>query len=277
VGEGPFGSQFFEGAYADGSLVPGHDGEESDLTLAAVYGFCEADDPRLLNHARSAFTPANPGYLPSLDALSWRGERWYGPTAPGFVHALAGAGTEGAVEAALERIRWRIDLDGSIWWWPQAHDWADYARVKRGPGKSGWAAGVYVARFIHDIVGLEVDLPARRLAFRPFCPWDRFTWTGARLGAALCDLEYARTESSALGRIVNRARAPASATVELALPGARRLTRFEVNDEDADRWVRLGSRYGRPSVLFSRELAPDQSLQLEVAWRAGSPDGAFGP
>ena len=66
VAEGPLGHQFFEGAYEDGSLVPGHDGEESDLTLAAVYQFCEADDPRLLNHARCAFTRYNPGYLPSL-------------------------------------------------------------------------------------------------------------------------------------------------------------------------------------------------------------------
>ncbi|WP_162537954.1 hypothetical protein [Granulicella sp. WH15] len=92
VGEGPTGRRFFEGASADSSLIPGHDGEESETTLMPFYGFCGPDDRRLLNHAALAMTTENPFYSsPDLDAI-WR----YNPdlrfaTFPVWTTAIAGA------------------------------------------------------------------------------------------------------------------------------------------------------------------------------------------
>jgi hypothetical protein len=268
VGQGPLGPQLYEGAYRDGRFVPGHDGEESDLTLAPFYGFCDADEPTLLRHAQLALSELNPYYVPALEGVSCWDERWFGPTFPAYVHALAGASSESDIEAALERIRWRTDLDGSIWWWPHEHDWTDYAHVKRGPGKCGWAAGVYVVRFIHDIIGLDIDVPARTLRFRPFCPWPQFRWEGLRLGTARLDLEYRRSATAMSAAMTNRTTETfTTSAIELTLPGHVVPVRSLINGEDGQEIIRVKQRYERTSIIVSRPLQANETLHLQVEWR----------
>jgi hypothetical protein len=266
VALGPLGPQFTEGAYRDGSFVPGHDGEESDLTLAPFYGFCRADDPALTNHARLAFTRHNPYYLTELDGVSWCSLRCYGPTFPAFVHALAGAIDETAVASALERIRRRTDHDGSFWWWPHLPDWRDQACVKRGPGKSGWGAGVHVLRFINDVIGLTVDVPARRVRFRPFCPWA-LEWRSVELGSVRLDIEFRPDDGRTAARIVNHGDRPFEVGVELTAPGGRSPARCLLDGREGWEAVRQGWRYGRASVMASVQLAPQAALDLAVDWR----------
>lgn len=266
IGPGQLGPQFAEGAYRDGGFVPGHDGEESDLTLAPFYGFCNADDPALTNHARLAFTRHNPYYLPDLDGVNWCSLRCYGPTFPAFVHALAGALDETAVASALERIRRRTDHDGSVWWWPQLPDWRDQAWVKRGPGKCGWGAGVYVVRFVHDVIGLDVDVPARRLRFRPFCPWG-FEWRSVELGATRLDVEFRFDDRGAAARVVNHSDVPFDADVELTVPAGRPLARCLLDGREGWDAVRLGWRYGRQSLTAVVRLGPGAAVNLAVEWQ----------
>jgi hypothetical protein len=115
VGDCSLGRRFFEGTEVDRSFVAGHDGEETDTTLMPFYGFCEPDDPALINHARLGLSPENPYYAPSVDGIWWEET---GTTFPGWMTALASATTDDEMGARLEQIRRLTDHDGSIWWWP---------------------------------------------------------------------------------------------------------------------------------------------------------------
>ena len=78
----PDGRRFYEGVDRDGTFIAGHDGEESDLTLASYYGFTGPDDPLVTRHARAAFSEENPMYWAPIDGVQWwdpPGKCW-GPT-----------------------------------------------------------------------------------------------------------------------------------------------------------------------------------------------------
>jgi hypothetical protein len=82
VGDSSLGKRFFEGANTDGSKIAGHDGEESETTLMPFYGFCRADDQRILNHATLAMTSENPYYSSELDAIWWYNSSWRSAPSP---------------------------------------------------------------------------------------------------------------------------------------------------------------------------------------------------
>ncbi|MHC4480912.1 MAG: hypothetical protein ACYS1C_08100 [Planctomycetota bacterium] len=268
VGGGPLGRQFFEGANADGTFVPGHDGEETDTTLMPFYGFCEPDDPAILNHARLALSPHNPLYAAGVDGIWWLdGESRHGATFPAWTTALAGASTEGELHEQLERIRRLTDHDGSIWWWPYEHGCDDLERVvRRGAlevGKCGWAAGVYLCLFVNNVLGLSVDIPERRVSLRPFCPWPEFTWKGCRLGSGLFDFRYRRQDARVIGEIANGNEDSFQGIIELMLPAAGEVAACQVNGQpSAD--VEHTQRYGRPAVKVADSIPAGGTLRLEL-------------
>jgi hypothetical protein len=88
AGKGPTGERFFEGRTRTGALQ-GHDGGENETTLMPFYGFCGADDPRLLNHASQAMTKENPLYSAELDGIRYNAS-WSWAMFPGGTTALAG-------------------------------------------------------------------------------------------------------------------------------------------------------------------------------------------
>ena len=91
-GEGSLGRQYFEGAFADGTFVALHDGEETDAALMPFYGYCETDDPGLIRHSHLGMTAFNPLYNPNADGIAWfDGGFGCDSTFPGFTSALAGA------------------------------------------------------------------------------------------------------------------------------------------------------------------------------------------
>ena len=217
VGESPTGRRFFEGANADGTFVAGHDGEESETTLLPFYGFCSSDDERLINHAELAMTAANPLYSPAIDGIWWYNSDWRSATFPGWMTALAGARDIECLTARLHRIRSLTDLDGSPWWWPYPYGTKDPNRPIRGDvaRKCGWGAGVYLCRFVNDILGISVDAPSSSIRFAPFCPWTAFAWKNFRIGSLTFDLMYERTRRQVSATLVNHNRADFSATVLL--------------------------------------------------------------
>ncbi|HUS47537.1 MAG TPA: hypothetical protein VM098_05430, partial [Phycisphaerae bacterium] len=101
----PPGRRFVEGANADGTKVPGHDGEETDTTLMPFYAFCQQDDQRLINHAAMAFTEDNPLYWPEMDGVWWTDDQRFGATFPAWMTAIAGACDEAKLAGQLMRIR----------------------------------------------------------------------------------------------------------------------------------------------------------------------------
>lgn len=170
---------FVEGVDRNGNVIGVHDGEESDLTLASVYGFTTRDDRYIRNHAQWAHSTDDPYYAPITGGIDfWDFDDSNGITYPGTVHGLCGAGSRKELADALHRIRHTTDLDGSFWWWPFEHAEQDPSRVKRGLGKCGWCAGEFVSFMVHDIAGIRRNEDAKSITVAPYTPWNEFSWDG---------------------------------------------------------------------------------------------------
>ncbi len=276
VGECSLGRRFFEGANADGAFVACHDGEETDTTLMPFYGFCESDDPALINHARLGLSPENPYYAPGIDGIWWEGTS---ATFPGWMTALASAATEDELRGRIEHTRRLTDHDGSIWWWPYKFPCTDPTEVRRrepyfefegrrgieelGVGKCGWAAGVYLCLFVNNILGLRADVPARQVSLRPFCPWPEFKWESCRLGDSLFDFSYDHRDGRIVGQITNRNDSDFEGAIELTLPDGTALSLCKINGA-ATEDVEVTKRYHRSAVRATGTIAPGAVLRLEV-------------
>ena len=267
VGDSRLGRRFFEGANADGTFVPGHDSEEAFTTLAPFFGFCEADDPALVNHAKLAFTTDNPLYEPAVDGIWWeaRGTTWAGTSMPGQMAMLAAITSEKDQQARLEQFRGLTDVDGSVWWWPYLYPCSDRLKVRRRDwpsdcSKCGYAAALYLCQFVNNLLGLHLDVPAGRVALRPFTPWPRFRWERSRLGRAMFDFCFQQDPGQMTGSIVNRNRQPYEGLIELTLPvGAGPITRKPLEASNS-------VRFNRPAVRMSSLIKPGETMTMEIAY-----------
>ena len=270
VGDCRLGRRFFEGGNANGSFAPGHNGEEAFTTLAPFFGFCEADDRALVNHAKLAFTPDNPLYEPAVDGIWWgsRADRYSGVTTPGQMAMLVANNDESELKQRLDQLRSLTDLDGSIWWWPYLYPCNDRLNVRRrdwpvDTSKSGFTMAVAATLLVNNILGLSVDVPDRRVSLRPFCPWDEYSWQGAKLGHSLFDVSTRREDGRISGRIANRNSQPYEAVVELMLQKGQSPRRVSLNGKPIGN-AQTAVRFGRPSVRVSAPVAPGTSVELIV-------------
>ena len=215
--DGPFGKQYIEGVDADGS-VPDmvHDGEESDVTLAPVYGFVPFDDPTYRNYARFAVSEHNVAFCPETRGIVW--ERYgddapltpIGPqisdaTFPGYVTALANAHDRVSMigdDGTMREIRRLTDVDGSNWWWPYQAG-SHRGDVSRGIYKCGWSSGAVAALLISEFLGLCYDAPTRTLCLRPFSPSSGFFWDHVRLGSGVFSVTFERNADQTLVSVEN--------------------------------------------------------------------------
>lgn len=265
------GPRFVEGAMQDHTKIMGHDGEESDVTLAPFYGFCEADDERYLNAARMAVSPPNPYLIPELEGIWWYAHgRWSSATFPGWITALAASFTEEELQHHLERIRTLTDADGSFWWWPYRHDSnLDSRHPLRGSSKCGWAAGTYTCFFLRHVLGLLVDVPSRRLAFRPFTPWREFRWEQCRIGSVEFDCGFLHKDGTCRMHIRNRWKEPLEVMLEMILPN--QIDEEEVNisgGKHTTSWA--GLRYHHPSRIVMSTLVPGEEIQFWISSVVGT-------
>jgi len=84
--------------------------------LMPFYGFCNADDPELIRHAKVRLSSANPYYAEELDGIWWYNNGGFRPaTAPAWPTGLTSASTEQELASRLKRFRELTDLDGSLW------------------------------------------------------------------------------------------------------------------------------------------------------------------
>lgn len=263
TGDSPQGRRYFEGAKRDGSFIREKDGEESDMALMPFYGFTSADDPALILHHRIGMSTANPLYSEALDAIWWHDNSWHGTTFPAWITALAGVTGENELNQRLERIAALSDLDGSVWWWPYRYGETDRQAVSRGPVKCAWAAGVFICKVIHDIMGLRVDVPARQVTFRPFHPWSGFSWKTCHMGTALFDFDDHSETAKRTITIRNLNPEPYKATAELVLPENTRLTACLINGTRSDACA-ITTRYGRKAVRVETELAASQAISVGI-------------
>jgi len=271
IGESHLGPRFSEGGNADGTFAAGHNGEEAFTTLAPFFGFCEADDPALINHAKLAFTEDNPLYEPAVDGIWWdkRGAWGSGITTPGQMAMLVAINNETELQQRLDQLRTLTDLDGSIWWWPYLYPCNDRRNIRRrdwptDTSKSGFTMAIASCLFVNNVLGISVDVPARLVALRPFCPWGEFNWERGRLGNSKFDVAYKREEKRIIGRLTNRNDQPYKAMIELTLPTGAALHAATLNGMPAQD-AKSTTRFGRAAVRIAAHVAPAASVELVVA------------
>ncbi|MFB3881371.1 MAG: hypothetical protein ACE149_08905 [Armatimonadota bacterium] len=287
AGEGSLGRRYYEGANSDGTFVLGHDGEEAFTTLMPFFGYCQADDPAYVNHARLALTRENPLYIPEVDGIGWSDGRDAqtmraapprgATTLPGQMAMFAGAVNEGELHDRLEQLRGFTDLDGSLWWWPYDYPALDATHVRRRDvagcdlSKGGYVAAIYVCLFVNNILGLHVDVPAHQVSLRPFCPWPEFSWERCRLGNSIFDFGYENRDGCAQGLIVNRNDGAFDAAIELTLPEGAQVREVTMSGTATDKATRT-RRFGRPAVRLSEHLPSGEALRLEVTYSTAGGD-----
>lgn len=238
-----------------------HDGEESDTTIAPFLGFGEADDRAMVRFQKFACSPANPLWYQIPQGLAWG--KW-GTTFPGFITELASADTEDGLAAKLEKLCGLADVDGQWWWWPMEQNSTD---VKRGwVGKTGWATGVFLVRFIHDILGVRWDAPTKALSFKPFVPWTDFEYSGLRVGSLKLDVKYENRGTGVRVDIAHNQAHLNEVTVVLRAPAGTSDCRMVKSS--ADCLLRKGTPYyGRPTWEIAFRQIPSSPVQVEVEWR----------
>jgi hypothetical protein len=267
IGPSPIGPRFYQGANRDGSFVHGHDGEEAFTTMAAFFGFCEADEPALMRHAKLAFTGDNPLYAPEVDGIWWDSKTFgNGTTMPGQIAKLIAASDERELAANLAGLRKLVDLDGSLWWWPYLYPCADPRVVERrghpaDTSKCGYAAAVYAAVFLTNILGILTDTPAREVSFRPFTPWPAVHWDDCRLGPALFDFDQHFAGSDCSTSVVNKNSIECKATLEITLPGRFSSARAATHGMSGVE-LRRTTRFGRPAVRASGAVGAGDKAEL---------------
>ena len=267
IGHSPIGPRFYQGANRDGSFVHGHDGEEAFTTMAAFFGFCDADEPALMRHAKLAFTSDNRLYAPEVDGIWWDSKTFGNATTmPGQVAKLIAASDERELAANLAGLRKLVDLDGSLWWWPYLYPCLDPRMVERrghpaDTSKCGYAAAVCTAVLITNILGIFTDIPAREVSFRPFTPWLGIRWDDCKLGPALFNFDQQFVGSDCSMSIVNKNSIEYKATLEITLPEKFSSARAATHGISAVE-LRRTTRFGRPAMRASGTVGVGEKAEL---------------
>jgi len=188
--DGVFGPQFAAATDLH-STICFMDGEDDLSALAPYLGFCEFSDVRWRNTCRRGFSEHNPIYDPRSGGLRWIDDPNIGhtigtATAPSFASRLAAAVTRAEAAEEMRRIRSLADIDTTFYWYPVSQ------RVPGGLCHSLWMTGSASRVILGHYLGLDLDVPARRLTFRPWSPWHGFRWPQARLGTACFSLQHIR-------------------------------------------------------------------------------------
>jgi hypothetical protein len=271
--EGPFGKQYIEGVNRDGSIPwMAHDGEESDTTLAPLYGYLDFDNPAYKNYTRFAMSEHNTAYYPITRGIAW-GEKpealYVKATFPGYITGLANViDRESMVgeSGAMTEIRRLTDVDGSLWWWPYAGEQPVYGRPARMnvAGKCGWAAGVFVGLFIDQFLGLKYDAPTRSLSYRPFSPSSSFTWEDFRLGSSRFSAGYSRSPGGVEASISNHNGHEVLVRLELILNKNGAAKKIHVNGKESKMGFERGRFLGRNTIAFQIKLAKGETIRIKV-------------
>ncbi|MCC7139649.1 MAG: hypothetical protein IT460_14595 [Planctomycetes bacterium] len=266
---GRYGPQLAEGTFADGRVdadVLCHDGEEIVVASSPQLGFVEVDDVVRTNHGGAATTAQNRFWNAAARGMHWNDSAPV--TSPGWLTALSGAAGEGQLRAALDLWRRVTDVDGSVWWWPYDHGETDPDAVLRrashvggstlDTAKCDYASSSAVALLLHDVIGLDADVPATRAWFRPLPPWPSFRWVGGRCGDAFFDVSYVDDGGRVTASVTNRNLVPYRTVAEVTVPSGRRALAGQAT----------GRRFGRDARRVEVDLAPGATATVALDYEA---------
>lgn len=171
-----------------------HDGEESDTTMAPVYGFVSNSNLVFQHTMHFTASSANPTYVPEIHGISWGSES--GATFPGFISILMAQSqnAEDFENAIMELIK-LADLDGSWWWWPYPTH-PEYGKVVRnfGCGKCGWGSGMFSCIIITQYLGLTMS--NGQLRVNPMPGLKNYSWENAHIGNCYFNLRVEKKSIS---------------------------------------------------------------------------------
>jgi hypothetical protein len=248
--------------FREGSDAPRlHDGEESGTTIAPFLGFCEADDPDLVNFKRFAGSPENPLWDPVTRGIAW--EKTMGTTFPGFTTELSGARTEAELARAIGKLCGLADVDGQWWWWPMKP--GNPAVVRGLAGKCGWATGVFLIQFLRTILGVRWDAPTGTLTVKPFAPWRSFGYSGLVLGSMRLDLAIRRDARTTRVAIAHNQESLPDLRVILRAPAGTRDARL-VSCSPRGAIVPAPVYFGRPTWEIRFSNVTQQQVRARVRW-----------
>jgi len=286
VVDGPFGKQYAEMIQKDGMLpeltfewravvdppkrVLIQDGEESDTTMAPIFGYTSLDNPLLHNLKKMALTSHNGIYSEALDGILWI-ENVSVPTFPGYMSSLAASDDADSFRKNIDRIRSFTEIDGSIYWWPyypcfdQVRRFYTVMGVINRPGwKCGWASGVFVSLFISQYLGVNYDAPARELTFRPFLPTSSFTWKNLRFGDDRFDASFQESESWVRLGITNLNKDAVTVSLQAICPEGADAGKVRLNGKPFDGPMTRSTFFGRTVLALDTTLEHGMSSVLEV-------------
>jgi len=299
--EGPFGKQYIEGVNSNGSLpCMCHDGEETDTTLMPFYGFTTFDDPVYKNYMKFSLSEHNEHYSSIVKGIKWipifkeeeilqtdikrpakfiqgqLGMLNSGATCPGYITGFASISNAEEMREWMLRLRKRTDMDGSMWWWMYPPNPKGEHDVVRAPplfgagersgcrnfvGKSGWAAGTFVALFISEILGLKYDGSDKKLYFRPFSPLSDFSWENFRLGGGLFSVKFLRNDDEIYIYVFNQNPFRVKTIIEVPIEG--RFERAEINGAEI-KPARRGRFFEKETVIFEMNIDKEDKIEVKI-------------
>lgn len=252
---------FVEGVNSDGRMIGVHDGEESELTLASVYGFTDRDDERIREHAKWAWSNHDPYYASRTGGIDfWDFDDSNGVTYPGHIHYLCSTSHREEITTAFKEIRKTTDLDGSFWWWPFKHAETDPSRVKRGLGKCGWCAGEFVSMVMHDIAGIRRDTTTNTVTVMPYTPWERFSWEGLAFGDGTIDVNVTQCTIS----ITNNTSSAINTILEIPLAPNSMIDNVQVNGKPRRYQADVLRQRDCSSIRTTETVDPGKTVKLQI-------------
>jgi hypothetical protein len=150
-----------------------------------------------------------------------------------------------------------LALDGSLGHVTEVLSGDYYQSLSTASPHQVWSAAMVVSPLLLGMMGLQADVSGHRLLFAPHVPadWNSFRIENERVGTAVFDLAYRRTDDEIT--LEARRRGPGACALEFspALSLRAQVTGVEVN--------------GRPAPFRVEATAEDQHVRVRFAVAAG--------
>jgi len=237
------------------------EGEESGTVIASALGYCAQDDQAMLARFKFGSSKNNPSWNSEVGGMMWK-DRCI--TFPGYTTEFAAASTEDELKNKMNKLLNVSDVDGSWWWWPMSLQ--ELGVEKRAwVGKCGWANGTFLIHFYDKILGLNWNAPNKTLSFRPFIPWEKFSYQNLTYGSLHLDVAY---ENTAKGAVVNIDNKQDINTFDITLraPVGTKQCKI-INAPKSSKLTQSTDYFGKPTWKVSLNNVKQGEVKLEVAWK----------
>ena len=188
-------------------------GEDSFTCMAPLYGLYSFDyEPWKNLHvcARSMFMP---NYDPEYRSMR---ELHYGmnPSGTGNTLRLGGSVTRAEMKEGLEILFDRLDVTGSLFWWPRGEN------KRRVLTRCSQGQGSWIQQSTEQWLGLRLDAMKGELRFCPQGLPTGLKLEGMKVGLSTFDVDWSESEQGTTLKVVNRSEQDFTLVYGRRIPGA---------------------------------------------------------